>query len=98
VTVDSDRWSVVLEAAVEHAAYRLGAALRRHGPGDWMLPGQFTLVELVTMSFKAASSAASSRTNVYVADTGPPGSELFSQLTCASAYSGVTIGLHEPEG
>jgi hypothetical protein len=41
-----------------------GVALRRQGPGDWMFLGQLTLVEVRTMPWNAASSAALSLANV----------------------------------
>jgi hypothetical protein len=53
-----------LDAAEEHAAGFLWGGIAAPGPGDWMFPGQLTLVEARTMSWNAASSAALSLANV----------------------------------
>jgi hypothetical protein len=62
------------------------------------LPGQFTTLKAPTMASKVPPSAALSRTNVYVDDSGPPGSEFFSQLSFASASFRSAAGLQAPEG
>ncbi|WP_275571566.1 hypothetical protein [Mycolicibacterium vanbaalenii] len=41
-----------------------GVALRRHGPGDWMLPGQFTTAEALTTPSNSSRSALPSLASV----------------------------------